>query len=76
MKDLNKYTGSFANDKRDGHGTYTWTDGRQYVGGWSNGKQHGKGTFISPDGTKKQGLWENGKNVKWFDDEQVEEKNS
>ena len=57
------------NDKREGKGTFSWTDGRQYVGEWKAGKQHGIGTYISIEGQKKQGLWENGKKIKWLDGE-------
>jgi hypothetical protein len=37
-KDGKKYEGEFANDKREGKGTFTWSDGRVYVGEWKNGK--------------------------------------
>jgi len=35
--DGRKYEGSFANDKKEGHGVLTWTDGRVFDGGWQNG---------------------------------------
>lgn len=57
------------NDKREGWGTFSWTDGRQYVGEWRAGKQHGKGTYISNDGTSKTGLWEHGKKIRWTENE-------
>jgi len=37
-KDKKKYQGSFVNDKREGYGTFSWTDGRKYVGEWKAGK--------------------------------------
>ena len=57
------------NDKREGWGTFSWTDGRKYVGEWRAGKQHGKGTYISCDGTSKAGLWEAGKKIRWTENE-------
>ena len=57
------------NDKREGHGTFSWTDGRKYVGEWKAGKQHGKGTYISIDNQRKPGLWENGKKIQWLTNE-------
>ena len=47
------YTGNFVNDKREGHGTFIWADGRQYIGEWKAGKQHGIGTYISKEGQEK-----------------------
>ena len=41
-----KYSGSFKNDMRHGHGTYTWANGRQsYVGEWVN--DHMTGSIAS-----------------------------
>ena len=33
-----KHEGYYANDKKNGQGTYKWADGRYYIGGWNNGK--------------------------------------
>lgn len=32
-----KYVGDFVNDKKDGHGVFTWKDGWQYRGDWKEG---------------------------------------
>ena len=37
-KDGKMYSGSFVNDKREGHGTFIWADGRKYIGEWKAGK--------------------------------------
>ena len=36
--DGRKYTGDFANDKKEGHGIFKWADGRVFNGLWKNGK--------------------------------------
>ena len=54
--------------KRDGHGVYTWTDGRKYEGQFMNNKQHGIGIFTTATGVRKKGQWENGKKTRWLDD--------
>lgn len=43
-----KYTGYFKNGKRNGKGTYTYTDGSKYVGEWEDGMFNGKGTLTTP----------------------------
>ena len=55
------------NDKREGHGEFTWADGRKYIGEWKGGKQHGKGLYIAKDGIQKNGEWQSGRKVRWFD---------
>ena len=45
----------------EGHGVFTWQDGRKYVGDYRNDKKCGQGTFEWPDGRKYIGAWENGK---------------
>jgi hypothetical protein len=57
----------FANNRENGHGTYTFPDGRRYVGYFKDGKKEGQGTFIWPNGEKYVGEWKsnekNGKGV-------------
>jgi hypothetical protein len=42
----------------NGHGTYTWADGRQYVGHWVNNTKQGMGYFTWPDGSSYEGEYE------------------
>lgn len=32
------YNGSYIEDKKEGYGEFTWSDGRIYKGYWMNGK--------------------------------------
>jgi hypothetical protein len=45
----------------EGHGVFTWSDGRKYVGEYKNDQKHGHGTFEWPDGRKYIGEWKDGK---------------
>ena len=38
------------NDKKHGHGKYTWPDGRIFEGEWVLGKREGKGKQVSKNG--------------------------
>jgi hypothetical protein len=58
-----KYVGQFKNGKRDGKGTYMFSDGtkssgqKQYEGGWKEDIPSGKGTLTFYDGRKFVGEW-------------------
>jgi hypothetical protein len=58
-----KYAGQFKNGKRDGKGTYMFSDGtkssgqKQYEGGWKEDMPSGKGTLTFYDGRKFVGEW-------------------
>lgn len=62
-----EYTGEWANNKKDGKGTYKWrSNGCIYDGDWQNDMRNGFGTFSIPTpggGYKKQysGGWKNDK---------------
>ena len=51
------YTGEVVGGRANGHGTYTWPEGREYVGEWKDGKRNGqgaltnKGSAFDPDWT-------------------------
>lgn len=45
----------------DGHGVFTWADGRKYVGYYKDDKKEGYGEFTWPDGRCYRGDWKNGK---------------
>ena len=55
----------FKNDKMEGIGTFTYTNGNRYEGEFKEGKMEGKGTFINAEGKKTEGVWKNGKPLKW-----------
>jgi len=46
------YNGIWVNDKKHGHGTYTWPDGTNYAGPWVDDQQVGTGvlTFANSKG--------------------------
>lgn len=40
------FAGSWAQDQRDGQGTYAYPNSDTFGGGWSAGQKHGKGTYF------------------------------
>ena len=58
-------------DKKEGHGVFTWPDNRQYDGQWKNGKQHGFGTYHSSKGEIKHGEWAEGKRLRWMEESAI-----
>ena len=56
-----KYVGESKNDKRNGQGTYTWTNGNKYVGEYKDGKRNGQGTYTYANGNKYVGEYKDGK---------------
>ena len=55
-----KYVGQFKDDKYNGQGTFTWTDG-EYVGPPKDGKKNGQGTYTYASGDKYVGQYQDGK---------------
>lgn len=51
-------------DKREGYGILTWTDGRCYKGFWKKGKQHGIGLLVDQIGNEYHGEWRNGRQMR------------
>ena len=47
--DGSEYVGEYKDDKRNGHGTFTFA-GEKYVGGWKDDQYHGQGTYTFADG--------------------------
>jgi hypothetical protein len=43
-----------------GHGKYTWPDGRMYEGEWQQNKMHGAGKYTDANGHKWAGQFFNG----------------
>ena len=54
-----KYVGEWKDDKTNGQGTYTNSNGDKYVGEFIDGKRHGQGTYTQADGTVGKGIWKN-----------------
>ena len=44
----------------NGHGTYTWPDGRRYEGDYLMDKKHGKGKYTWASGKWYDGSWNEG----------------
>ena len=44
-----------------GHGIFTWPDGREFKGYYISDRKHGDGIFTWPDGRVFEGTWMNGK---------------
>ena len=59
--DGSKYVGDFANNKRDGHGTFIFPSGEKYAGEFVGDMYNGLGTWVHPTGSKYTGGWQNGK---------------
>ena len=53
--DNGRYEGYYKNGKRNGKGTYTWSDGEKYTGQWKDGDMHGKGVLITANKYKYEG---------------------
>ena len=54
----------WVNGKRNGQGTYYFSNGNHYVGGFVNNKRHGQGIFYYINGNRYTGEWDNGKQLK------------
>ena len=55
-----KFEGSIVNNKPDGNGKLTYSNGNYFEGFWKGGKLHGEGTFFWSDGRIYKGLFNNG----------------
>ena len=55
------YSGSMINGKKEGKGTYKYSNGAEYNGYWKNNLRDGKGTFKYTDGAYYEGEWKEGK---------------
>ena len=56
-----KYFGEVKDEKKNGHGIYTWPNGSKYVGDWKDDQQNGHGIYTWLDGDKYLGDWKDGK---------------
>ncbi len=53
------YLGEWKDGKKNGHGKFTWEDGRVYEGAWKDDTMTGWGVFTWPDGSRYEGQWMN-----------------
>ena len=60
-KILHEYDGNFVENKKDGHGEMTYSDGRSYKGEFKLDKRHGTGSLVTDSTTNYSGQWESGK---------------
>lgn len=44
------YVGDWVDNRMEGGGVFTWSDGRKYEGEYLDDKKHGYGVFEWPDG--------------------------
>lgn len=51
------YKGSWQDNKRHGHGIYTWKDGVRYEGNYVRDLREGKGVYYWPTGERYEGQW-------------------
>lgn len=56
-----KYVGQYKDGKKNGQGTFNFSNGSKYVGEWKDGERHGQGTYTYPDGEKWIGEFRDGK---------------
>ena len=53
------YTGGYTEDKFEGLGIYTWSNGDVYTGRFEGGRRHGDGIKTFADGSPAQeGVWQ------------------
>ena len=60
------YIGEFNEDKKNGFGTFIYSNGDIYKGKWFNDKRHGSGFLICNDGSLKNGVWKDDKLLEQF----------
>jgi hypothetical protein len=53
------YVGNWKEDKQDGYGSYTFSNGDKYAGNYINHKRSGFGTYNFSNGAKYIGEWAN-----------------
>jgi hypothetical protein len=55
------YWGEWKDDKRNGHGTYSWENGTRFEGQWKDDVRNGEGTFYLANGNQLIGTWKDEK---------------
>lgn len=51
------YTGTWANDEKNGRGTMKYANQDTYEGGWRNGLREGEGEYRYNNGDNYRGSW-------------------
>lgn len=57
-KTLYQYKGNFAENKKDGYGEISYSDGKTYKGQFKTDKRHGNGTLVTNSTTNYTGQWD------------------
>jgi len=57
------YVGNWHAGKKEGQGTFNYTNGASYVGSWHLNRQEGQGIFKYANGDVLSGIWANGEIV-------------
>ena len=55
-----QYVGEYKDGKRDGQGTYIFSNGDKYVGEFQDGQRQGQGTLTFANGNEYVGEWKTG----------------
>ena len=50
---IDLHQGQYSNDKKEGEGKYSWSNGDWYEGGWKAGLRHGHGIYVWKDKNEK-----------------------
>jgi hypothetical protein len=58
---IDVYHGEYINDKKSGHGVFTWANGNEYNGEFLEDYKHGHGEMAWTDGRSYKGMWDRGK---------------
>lgn len=56
----NRFEGVYVDDKKNGHGTFTWESGNIYNGNYVNDERCGYGEMYWTDGSVYRGEWVKG----------------
>jgi hypothetical protein len=49
------YSGEWRDNKKEGNGSYIYSNGERYEGGWQRDKKHGFGTYKYRNGDSYSG---------------------
>ncbi len=55
--EFGKYVGQLKDDKKEGKGTFYWTNGDRYEGDFKNDKREGNGKYFYKNGNRYEGTF-------------------